>query len=205
MVERLEKRINFALSKIGSELYVSPKQQLDNLSIGIEADDPSILKSAEEDIPHYDELKLFCQYYNNFTCTDTATVKIEKKQYNCKDILKNYTSTCENGVSANLEEAKKNLDDLYTNLIETINEKQNTILNINIKNVDEIHDAYTEYQKLQNNMNEHYTDTVLIDNKNYIMNSKLSYNSNSIKLYAFAIVLLVCANIAFYIKFLKNN
>lgn len=205
MVERLEKRINFALSNIGAEVYVSPKQQLENLSIGMKEDEPQMLKSAEEKIPHYDELKIFCQYYNDFTCTDTATVKIEKKQYKCKDILKNYPSSCNNGVPSNLQEAKKKLDDLYSNLIDIINEKQNTILNINIKNVDEIQDAYSEYQELQNNMNEHYTDTVLIDNKNNILNSKLSSNSSSIKLYAFAIVLLVCANIAFYIKFLKNN
>ena len=123
----------------------------------------------------------------------------------CKDILKNYPSSCNNGVPSNLQEAKKKLDDLYSNLIDIINEKQNTILNINIKNVDEIQDAYSEYQELQNNMNEHYTDTVLIDNKNNILNSKLNSSSSSIKLYAFAIVLLVCANIAFYIKFLKNN
>ena len=207
MVERLEKRINFALSKIGAEPYVSPKEQIDSLNLGMkEITSPeSETETETEKNPFKDELKLFCQYYHDFTCKDNATINVNKNKYECKEILKDYTGNCVNGQSANLQNAKNKLDEFYNELIDKINDKQNTILNIDVKNLEEIQSAYNKYQELQTNMNEHYTDTVLIDNKNYIMNSKLNYSSSTTKLYAFVIVLLVCANIAFYIKMLKNN
>lgn len=202
MVDRLEKQLNNTLQELGKEPILSLEEKLEkekrNLELGISED---AINNSKPEKPINEDLIKFCQLYYEHTCKQPTFGK--DNRYKCEDVLTTEfinSSQCKQNGSKNSDK----LNEFYNELIENIENFKKNTYNIDIKNIEDIEDKYKRYQVLQTDINEHYQDNMLIDNRLNIINSKLNNSLNSIKMYSILIVFLVCLNIAFYVIFLKN-
>jgi hypothetical protein len=202
MVERLEEKLNKTLQELGKDPILSLEEKLEKEKMNLELGINETKDNSKPEKPINEDLIKFCQLYYEHTCNQPTFGK--DNRYKCQDVL---TTEFINSSNCNQNGSKKSdkLDDFYGELIESIENLKKNTYNIDIKNIEDIEDKYKRYQVLQTDINEHYQDNMLIDNRLNIINSKLNNSLNSIKLYSMLIVFLFCLNIAFYVIFVQNK
>jgi hypothetical protein len=167
-------------------LKINPNEKND--LILLEEEEPSIKNNFNSD-----DMINYCNTY--FSCFDSKIPTLCKNNNIRPQLI----------IGHNLNDTSY-LDLLYDELLEKIDMLQQK-MNIKKDNLQMgyLTDLYTKYKNKETNLNKQTKDTMFINTKNNIIQSKYTHELNKMKIYAFLIIILLIINIWFYNTFLQNK